>query len=218
MTEVLVQDKGMKRIAAPARYLLALAAAAITTFAIFFVMQSLVDSGESAMTDGPEGRVIDFVRVQEPEQVREKDRKPEKPPQPQEEPPKPDIPEPSLDNPQAGDVLDIGATDIGMDINIDAGIGAGAGEGDYLPIVKVAPVYPQRAMARGMEGWVLVEFTVTASGTVKNPQVIDSDPANVFDRAALEAAEKFKYKPRVINGKPVEVEGVQNLIRFELER
>ena len=218
MTGTMAGGNGMKRIGTPLRYVLAVAFAATMTFAIFFVMQSLVDSGESAMTEGPEGRVIDFVRMQEPEQVQEKDRKPEKPPKPQEEPPKPDMPKPSLDNPQAGETLDISAAEIGADINIDAGIGAGAGEGDYLPIVKVAPVYPQRAMSRGIEGWVLVEFTVTTSGTVKDARVVDADPPNIFNSAAVQAAEKFKYKPRVINGKAVEVEGVQNLIRFELER
>jgi protein TonB len=208
----------MQRFSKPVRYGLAALLALVTTFGIFLGMQGLIDSGESAMTEGPQGRVIDFVRLQEDEQVREKDRKPEKPPKPEEQPPRPDMPKPSADNPMSTDSLDIGGVNIGADINIDAGIGAGAGEGDYLPIVKVAPVYPQRPMSRGIEGWVLVEFTVTTSGTVRDPQVVDADPPNVFNRAALDAAAKFKYKPRVVNGKPVEVAGVQNLIRFELER
>src|SRR5690606_13556723 len=96
-------------------------------------------------------------------------------------------------------------------IDISAGIDGAAAGGEYLPIVKVAPIYPQRALARGIEGWVLVEFTVTTSGTVRDVRVVEAEPQGLFDRAAMDAAAKFKYKPRVIDGKPVEVEGVQNL-------
>ena len=63
----------------------------------------------------------------------------------------------------------------------------------------------------------MLEFVVTAAGTVRDPVVIESDPPGVFDRAATNAALKFKYKPRVIDGEPVEVPGVRNLIRFELQ-
>ena len=114
--------------------------------------------------------------------------------------------------------LSIGAVSAEVDVNVDAGLDGAGAEGEYLPIVKVQPVYPQRALQRGIEGWVLVEFTVTASGSVRDPRVVDADPADIFDRAAMKAAEKFRYKPRVIGGKPVEVEGVQNLIRFQMQK
>ena len=65
---------------------------------------------------------------------------------------------------------------------------------------------------------MLVEFTVTAAGTVKDVVVADAKPPKIFDRAAITAAGKFRYKPRVINGKAVEVQGVQNLIRFEMAK
>ena len=97
-------------------------------------------------------------------------------------------------------------------------MGAGASDGDYLPIVKVAPVYPQRALSRKIEGWVLVEFTVTETGAVADARAIEAEPPGIFEDAAVEAALKFRYKPRVIDGKPVAVSGVQNLIRFEMEK
>ena len=89
--------------------------------------------------------------------------------------------------------------------------------GEYLPIVKVAPVYPRRALTRGIEGFVLLEFVVTRTGAVRNPQVIESKPAGIFDRAAVSAALKFKYKPMVVNGEPVDLVGVRNKITFELQ-
>jgi len=92
------------------------------------------------------------------------------------------------------------------------------GDGEYLPIVKVAPQYPRRAAQKGIEGYVVVEFTVTTLGTVKDVKVIESDPPNIFNRAAMNAAKKFKYKPKIENGKAVEVPGVRNIIRFELDK
>ena len=65
--------------------------------------------------------------------------------------------------------------------------------------------------------YVLIEFTVTILGTVENPVVIEAEPPGYFERAALNAARKFKYKPKVVNGEPIPVSGVRNLITFVLE-
>jgi protein TonB len=100
---------------------------------------------------------------------------------------------------------------------MNAGIGLAPGDGEYLPIVKVAPIYPSRALSRGIEGYVIVEFTVTKTGSVRDPFVVESDPPNVFDRSAMRAALKFKYKPRMVDGEPVAVSGVQNMITFKIE-
>ena len=105
-----------------------------------------------------------------------------------------------------------------------------AREEDYKPIVKVAPQYPRRALSRGLTGWVILEYTVTAEGSVKDARVVENcahvpgnysmpcsnSPNKVFDKSALKAAEKFKYKPRVVDGIPVENRGVQNKIDYEL--
>ena len=75
-------------------------------------------------------------------------------------------------------------------------------DADYLPIVKVAAVYPRRAQARGISGHCTVEYTVTASGATRDPVVIDCQPPGVFEEASLRAALKFKYRPRVVDGRP----------------
>ena len=89
-------------------------------------------------------------------------------------------------------------------------------EGDYLPIVRVAPVYPARAQSRGLEGYVDMSFTVTATGTVIDPIVVFST-SGLFERAASRAVLKFKYKPRVVDGIPVNVPGVKTRITFKME-
>lgn len=194
-----------------------LAVAGVATFAVFWVMQSLISAGGSVLNEQDFGRLESFVMQTPDDDVQTKQRKPQKPPVAQQEPPKPDMPTPDMAQ-TSTDGFDIGGFDIGADLNVDAGLGGGSGDGEFLPIVKVAPTYPRRAAQKGIEGYVVVEFTVSKLGTVTNPRVIESDPAKIFDRAALSAAKKFKYKPKIEDGKAVEVSGVRNIIRFELDK
>ena len=89
-------------------------------------------------------------------------------------------------------------------------------EGEMLPILTVPPEYPQRMLSRGTEGWVVVEFTVDELGRVIEPRVLESFPGRGFDQAALKAVLRYKYKPRVVNGNAVPVNGVRQRIVFSL--
>ena len=88
---------------------------------------------------------------------------------------------------------------------------------DVQPIVRVNPEYPQNVIARGIEGWVKVQFTITATGGVKDAFVVDASPGSVFDAAALKAIARWRYNPRIEGGTAVERVGMQTVIRFELE-
>jgi TonB family protein len=87
---------------------------------------------------------------------------------------------------------------------------------DYFPLLKVAPRYPMTALERQLDGHIVVEFTVTEQGTVRDVSVIESTNA-VFNDVAVEAAEQFKYMPRIVDGKPVPVPNVQNRISFRVD-
>jgi periplasmic protein TonB len=89
---------------------------------------------------------------------------------------------------------------------------------DVIPLVRIAPDYPPRALSRGLEGWVQVQFTITATGMVKDPVVVNADPKNIFDDAALKAIARWRYNPKVEGGVAVERVGVQTIIRFQLEQ
>jgi protein TonB len=104
-----------------------------------------------------------------------------------------------------------------VEVNIST-TGMSSGDGEYLPIVKVAPIYPRRAQSRGISGYCIVEYTVTTSGAIRDPQAVDCEPAGVFEKASVKAALKFKYKPRVVDGEPIEVAGVQNKFTYTLEQ
>ncbi|MFT7505655.1 MAG: protein TonB, partial [Gammaproteobacteria bacterium] len=180
------------------RYIIAIFAAAVITLGLFFLMQSLIESGGSALTDPAKGKVLDFVRVQQEQQVQQKDRKPKKPPKPQEPPPQMEAPKMDSASPDGGQSgLDF-AADLSGEISLDGGLSLSSGDGEYVPITKVQAVYPRRAMQRGIQGYVIVEFTVNKTGAVQNPVVVEANPQGIFEQAALDAVVKFKYKPRVI--------------------
>lgn len=198
------------------RLTVAILLAGFVTLGLFFLMQSLIQSGGSALTDAPKGSVLDFVRVKKEDVIQKKDRKPKKPPKPKEPPP--DMAPPQMDapNPDASTSgLDFGA-DVAADVSLAGGLSLDSGDGEYLPIVRVAAVYPRRALQRGIEGFVDVTFTVSKLGSVKNPKVLQASPAGIFEQAALDATLKYKYKPRVVNGEAMEVSGVEVRVTFEI--
>jgi len=195
-----------------ARYAIGVGLGAVITFLLFLIMQAVIANDEANIEDGVKGKLLDMVRLTDDEEIQTKQRKP-KPPPPPDEPP-PDLPKPTFDSSDVSTGVDIGAVDVNVDLNV--GGGGFSSDGEYLPIVKVAPVYPRRAQTRGIEGFVLLEFVVTKTGAVRDPTVIESKPPGIFDRAAMNAALKFKYKPKVVNGAAIDVAGVRNRITFEL--
>ena len=89
-------------------------------------------------------------------------------------------------------------------------------DGDAVPLVRVPPRYPERALQRGVEGRVLVGFTIDRAGNVRRPEVLAAEPPDVFDRAAIEAVSQWKYNPRVRNGEAIERPGMKISIPFRL--
>jgi protein TonB len=89
---------------------------------------------------------------------------------------------------------------------------------DVIPLVRINPEYPQRARSRGIEGWVQVEFTISPAGTVADAKVVDADPKGLFEKAALEAIGRWKYNPKVVDGRAMERRGVGVVLTFKLEK
>lgn len=190
--------------------------AAVVTLSLFWLMQYLIDTADRTLNEQAAGNMLDFVRVKRDEAVDRRQLKPKKPPPPEAPPPQP--PTPQLDNlnPSANKIA-ITAVPVETEIEMTGGFSLGVGEGDYLPIVKVSPIYPSRASARGLEGFCVVEYTVTKLGTTRDPVVVESQcTSSVFHRASVSAALKFKYKPRILDGQAVEVSGVRNKFTYEL--
>ncbi len=199
------------------RYSSSLVLGGVATFALFFLMQSLIAYGTARAQDEVLGSVIDFVMVQNESETQTKRRRPprklaeERPPEP------PDIELDRARRPQAQSASgNFGQFDFG---DLDGGphLGGSPTDGDILPLVRIEPRYPARALQREIEGWVLLEFSISPAGTVIQPFVVDSDPPRTFDRAALRAVSRWKYKPKVEDGVAVTRHGVQVVLTFELE-
>ena len=197
------------------RYVISIVVGSIVTVSLLFVMQLLIVTGKQALTDPRERHKLEFVRVKRNENLTVEDIVPEKPPKPPETPP--ETPPQDMDNvnPDAP-TINVAPPTVSANTDIGGPGGMNIAEGDYLPIVRVAPVYPARALSRGLEGYVDLSFTVTTTGTVKDPIVLQST-SSLFERAAVRAVLKFKYKPRVVDGVPVDVPGVKTRISFQLE-
>ncbi|WP_321394413.1 energy transducer TonB [Emcibacter sp.] len=199
-----------------ARFTVSFSFAFLITFLLFFAMQWLIATGEKASTEKGVNIRVEIADVRKAREVEQKVRKPEKPEEVETPPETPDIEmDTSLNNVQTG--FEIGSAQVDTGIQVAGTGGFAASDGDYLPIVKVAPVYPRRAAERGIEGYVILEFTVTKNGTVRDIVVVETT-SSLFNRAAIKAAEKFKYKPKVVDGEPVDVSGVLHKITFELEK
>ena len=190
----------------------------VITAALFWVMPYMIETTELELDKSGSNTLVDFVRLRRDETIHRRELKPTKPPPPQSPPPLPSTPRIESLNPSA-ETIAISATPAETDIVISgAGFSLGVGEGDYLPIVKVAPIYPQRALSRGIEGYCMVQYTVTRQGTIRDPIVIeDQCSKSMFHGPSLQAALKFKYKPRVIDGQAVEVPGVRNKFTYVIE-
>ena len=197
------------------RYVFSIIVGSVITLSLIFVMHLLIEHAEDAVTKERTKHQLDFVRVKRNESLNTEDYTPEKPPKPPETPP--EVPPQDMDtvDPNAPTV-NIPAPEVSADVDVGGPGGMNVAEGDYLPIVRVAPVYPARALSRGIEGYVDMGFTVTTTGTVKDPAVLFST-SSLFERAATRAVLKFKYKPRVVDGVPVEVPNVKTRITFKIE-
>jgi protein TonB len=197
------------------RYAFSVVIGVVVTLSLLFVMQLLIATGKAALTKPRDRAQLEFVRVRRNESLNVEDFTPEKPPKPPETPP--ETPPQDMDNidPDAPTVS-VAPPEVSANTDIGGPSGMNIAEGDYLPIVRVAPVYPARALSRGLEGYVDMQFTVTPTGTVADPVVMFST-SSLFDRAAIRAVLKFKYKPRVVDGVPVSVPGVKTRITFQIE-
>ena len=102
-------------------------------------------------------------------------------------------------------------------INHDAPTDLGTNNNPLINIIAVQPNYPLAASQRGQEGHVIVSFDVTELGTVSNVVVIQSS-SSVFNKPAIDAAYRFRYKARMIDGVPRASTGLRKLFKFEMEQ
>ena len=199
------------------RWVISMGIAAGVTLGLFFFMSVLIATGETLSERLSVVKIVDATMPDIELEVIEEIDKPEPIEELTEE--QPELQEKQI-NLDAGPSLNIAR----MSIDIDTGLqlsnaSINATDGDYLPLVAIAPQYPTRAAQRGIEGWCLVSFTVNGLGSVEEETitVVDAEPPQIFNRSSVRAAARFKFQPRVEDGIGVPVSGVQYLFRYQLE-
>ena len=199
------------------RWVISMGMAGGITLGLFYFMQFLIATGEAFDERISVVKIVDATMPEiELEVIEEIDK-----PEPIEElvQDQPEVQERQT-NLDAGPALNIERQSIEIDTGLElSNASISATDGDYLPLVAIAPQYPTRAAQRGIQGWCLVSFTVDGLGTVveETIAVVDAEPPNIFDRSSIRAATRFKFQPRVVDGQGVEVSGVQYLFRYQLE-
>lgn len=190
---------------------------------LFWIMQSLISGGRDLNTDRDQGLRLDFIQVDQDELERIKERKPPPEPEPPKKPPPPKLvvnnPDPPKQNMPKMDMP-----------KISLGVASGEGpylggwsadspgvDGDVIPIVRIDPQWPREALLDGISGYVILEFTIEADGSVSDAVVIESEPRRLFDRNAIRAIYKWKFKPRVVDGRPV-ARRASTRIDFQLQQ
>lgn len=208
---------------AVARYIIVGGLSALMTLALFYLMHSLIRYGaDKELKEVPPNRLIEFVRQQRQDMSEEKEEELPEKLQMSEAPPPPALDLPSSAANPGAMALNVDAPEIEEprpDIKLSGGpsMGGAAADADVIPLVRVQPMYPPSAAQQRIEGWVVLEFTISTTGSVKDARVLSAQPNNIFNRAALQAIRKWKYKPKVEEGKRVERQGIQVKLTFELD-
>lgn len=206
------------------RFLVPLMAAFVFAFAVFWGLYALIHRGVHGMDDMETLQTIDFVRLKRVTELEIKQRKkPEKPPPPKQPPPpqlkvasnsKPDMAPTHFNLPNLNLATNVsGGPFLG---NFSAGENVGTGDGEMIPLVRIAPQYPRQALRDGIDGEVTLEITIGPDGSVTSVRVKRAKPRGYFESAAVAAAYKGRFKPKVVDGKPVETTGVYT-VKFSME-
>lgn len=196
------------------RYFISFQLAALITFGLFFAMQSLISNDEIILSEPRERPKVIFGKVRgivEPTDDIV-------PPILTEIPKPPETQNVPVDNGGSiSPVVDTFLSDVKLISKPSKGSGGSViTEGDFVAILMPGPKYPTDLAEKGVEGFVRVRYTVTEIGTTENVTVVSSSNRS-FERSAVRAAEKFKFKPRIEDGKAILVPDVYNMIEFQLE-
>ncbi|MDQ2070070.1 energy transducer TonB [Natronospira bacteriovora] len=201
------------------RLFTALLLAVLVSVSLFIFMHGLIATDEEPAVEVVQKRVDVFHRQHREERVEPRPRVMPEPPE-ELQPPMPETvsvtpTETTRFEIETPDMPDLSTISNGVSIGTPSGRGVNGGDGDAIPVVRVEPQWPREALIQGIEGWVRLEFTIRSDGSVGNIRVIESTPARLFDQAAVRALQRWRFRPRMVDGRPVERQATQ-VIEFSL--
>ena len=193
------------------RLILSLSGGLLASLGLFYLMANLIKVSTKELGKSSEQVSIDFVRTKRTSETESRRRQlPKKPPPPKKAPPVPKTQiaqtQEDLSTPEALNLempnMDLGLAG-GSGPYLSRG-GGGSGNGEETPLVRINPEYPIKARLKGIEGSVKLSFNISRAGTPFDVEVIEANPPRVFNRAARRAVMRWKYRPRMVDGKAVD--------------
>jgi protein TonB len=201
-------------ISRAARVPTAILAAVAINIVLFSIIQYMVGSPRLRLTDISDVDVSNFIRMQEQtHEVRSRrdPLAPQKPPVSQQRSMR------QLVQSAAPGITDMQIDVPEMEIEVGVNIGDIHIARELTPLVKVPPEYPQRAMSKDIEGYVVLRFVVTETGSVESPEILHAEPEGYFESAARRAVLRWKYQPQFRDGKPIRVISITR-VNFALQK
>ena len=191
--------------------------AAAVVFFLFRLMHLLIAMADLSLDEDQKGGVIEIFRIRQDSQAQNRKRALPKRVQPKTPPKTPKMDRSSKANAD-GMAINVAAPDIDSGVKLDKlSLGARQSDSDEVPVVRVEPIYPRRAAEQFIEGWVVLKFDITTTGATSNVKVVDAQPKRIFDRAAIRAVQKWKYRPKVVEGKALVTRNVKVKLTFQLD-
>lgn len=213
------------------QYLISIISGIVISLVLFWCMQAMISNNQHELKQSKSLQMTEFVRLKRDTKLLTKDRVVPKKPPPKKRPQPPEMQEQKVPVNHNIPRIDIPRLDIPYDwfkesLIGDVQIGQGQIEQkqigvqistNVIPLFRIPPRYPMRAANRRIEGWVKIEFTITKEGTVKDAVVIDAKPKKIFNKAALKAIGRWKFKAKVLDGEVFEQRAIQ-VLKFKLSK
>ncbi len=204
-----------RRYGRDVKFIIPIVLAACVSFTLFAFMAALIATDEIYLEEEEQSSVVEIVQLPEKSVVRRKQRVVEPPPKLLEKPsgiiavPMPKEPvqieQTAVSMPQIHLSNQLEPQEFAVSVIKD---------NDAQPIYRALPRYPIEAAREKIRGWVKLKFSVNRSGNIENIEILDASPPDIFNQAAIDALQRWKYKAKVIDGKTVRQDGLSVRIDF----
>ena len=208
-----------------AKHVISLGGALFFGLLVFFTMQLMIASDGLFEKPDRNQTYLDFVRVDpNTQETQTKDRRIPDPPPPPEQPQSAPDAEANFESNTSSSSLAMDMPTISTSISQGDGpslgtLGGGGGlsgfDTDVVALRKVDPKYPTKALQAGIQGYVTMDVIIDATGSVTKVTVVESEPGRLFDRAAIQAMKRYKFQPKMVDGRP-QPQKAKQTIKFEL--
>lgn len=214
MTTSVLHHNSTPRLQQGVRLTGQLLSGAVVSFMVFYGMSKLLGQQQATFVSHDPFVAVDIVvpRADKPATVRDK-----LPPKPQTIEPPPVVRPATVVDTFGSDAVKLDMTPAPIVLASSGGGVVQAPEQDATPVVRMEPKYPMEAARNGVEGWVELSFSIDAAGQVTDVHVLQAEPRRVFDQAAIQALKRWKYRPKVVDGKAIAQSGLAVRLDFNLD-